>query len=360
MTAGRIYLDHAATTPLTPRARTAMAEALARWSNPSSVHSEGRAARAALEEARAHILNGLGAPAGATLVFTSGASEALGIALGRGRAAARMVSAVEHDAVLRVAGDAERLPVNPSGIIDRDAVRQAVGRAQAPALVAVQHVNNETGVVQDIAAIAEIVRQAGGILLCDAAQSAGKLRLPDADMIAVSAHKFGGPPGIGALILKNDRLIEPMGGQERGLRGGTENLPAILGFAAALDGMADWTTATAPLRQRLEQGVASAGGAAIAAAAGRVPWISALHMPGVPAATQLMHFDMAGIAVSAGAACSSGSMKPSHVLAAMGIAPDVLGSVIRVSLSPCTRPQEIDAFLAEWRKLFTKAGPHTI
>lgn len=360
MTAERIYLDHAATTPLTPQARTAMAEALARWSNPSSVHREGRAARAALEEARAHILNELGAPAGATLVFTSGASEALAIALGRARAAARMVSAVEHDAVLRVAGGAETLRVDALGRVDADALENALVGAARPVLVAVQHANNETGVVQDIAALGPIVSDAGGMLLCDAAQSAGKLSLPDADMIAVSAHKFGGPPGIGALILKNDRLIEPMGGQERGLRGGTENLPAILGFAAALDGRADWSAATAPLRQRLEQGVAGVGGVAIAAAAARVPWISALHMPGVPAATQLMHFDMAGIAVSAGAACSSGSMKPSHVLAAMGIAPDVLGSVIRVSLSPHTRPQEIDRFLAEWRKLFTKAGPHTI
>lgn len=356
MTLGRIYLDHAATTPLVPAARAAMADALERWANPSSVHQEGRSARTALEDARQRISRALGAPRTATLVFTSGASEALALGLGRAHASSRLVSGVEHDAVLRVAGDAPRLSVDASGRVNLDALRQALARASAPALVAIQHVNNETGVIQDIAAIAGIVREAGAILLCDAAQSAGKLPLPDADMIAVSAHKLGGPPGIGALVLKNDRLIDPLGGQERGLRGGTENLPAILGFAAAVERPSDWAAATAPLRQRLEQGAAAGGGAAIAAAAPRVPWISAIHMPGVPAATQLMHFDLAGIAVSAGAACSSGSMKPSHVLAAMGFAPEMLGDVIRVSLCAQTTAAEIDRFLDEWRKLSAKAG----
>src|SRR3546814_245201 len=204
-TVTRIYLDHAATTPVVAAAREAMAEALGGWANPSSVHAEGRAARALLEEARHRILKGLGAWSGARLVFTSGATEALALALSRTRADHVLVGATEHDAVLRAAPDAPRIAVDRSGLADLEALRRELG-GSGPALVAVQYVNNETGVVQDIPAIADAVREAGGVLLADAAQSAGKLPLPDADMVAVSAHKLGGPPGIGALILKGERL----------------------------------------------------------------------------------------------------------------------------------------------------------
>src|SRR3546814_685144 len=192
----RIYLDHAAATSVGAAARQAMLEALDRWANPSSVHAEGRAARAALEDARQRILKGLGASGRSRLVFTSGASEALALALGRTRMTRRLIGATEHDAVLRAAPDAERIPVDRHGRIDLDALSLLLASGDGEALVAVQHVNNETGVIQDIPAIAEVVRGCGGILLVDAAQSAGKLPLPDADLIAVSAHKFGGPPGI--------------------------------------------------------------------------------------------------------------------------------------------------------------------
>ena len=350
----RIYLDHAATTPIALQAREAVAEELACWANPSSVHTEGRAARNRLEAARRAVLQGLGAGQRTRLVFTSGASEALALALSRGKSVRLLVGATEHDAVLRAAPDAVRIPVDPAGRIDIAALSALLAEGPAPTLVAVQQVNNETGVVQDIAAIATVVRAADGLLLVDAAQSAGKLPLPDADFIALSAHKLGGPPGVGALLLRDDRLLEPTGGQERGLRGGTENLPAILGFAAAVDALSGWVEATAPLRAHLEQGVLAAGGQVIAADSARAPWIVAVRMPGVPAATQLMHFDLAGIAVSAGAACSSGSMKTSHVLAAMGMEEDIAREVIRVSFSPRTETAEVNRFLAAWRELFSR------
>jgi selenocysteine lyase/cysteine desulfurase len=205
----RLYLDHAATTPLLPAARAAMAEGLARWANPSSPHAEGRAARAALERARDDIRTALGSQH--DLIFTSGASEAIAIALQRTAAAGVCVSAVEHDAVLRAAPGAPRLAVDADG-----RVGTAPAEAGGSALFAVQHVNNETGVIQDRPA-------ADGWWFADCAQSAGKIPLPDADLIAISAHKLGGPPGIGALLVRDAAMIRPSGGQERGYRGGTEN-----------------------------------------------------------------------------------------------------------------------------------------
>lgn len=328
-----------------------MVAALEDWANPSSVHDEGRRARSALEAARVRVLKGLGASPGSRLVFTSGASEALALALGRARAGGILASAVEHDAVFRSAPGATRIRVDGHGRIDCDHLAALLSAPPGPWLVAVQQVNNETGVVQDIVEIGRAVRDAGGLLLVDAAQSAGKLALPEADFIAVSAHKLGGPPGVGALILRDDRLLEPTGGQERGLRGGTENLPGILAFAAAAEDVEDWGGRTAPLVRTLEEALISAGGEIIAEGADRAPWIRAVRMPGVPAATQLIHFDLAGIAVSAGAACSSGSMKPSHVLEAMELGEDARREVIRVSPGPRTTPAEIQRFVDAWRGL---------
>ena len=347
MSPTRLYLDHAATTPLLPAAREAMADALARWHNPSSPHAEGRAARAALEQARARIAAALGWQG--QILFTSGASEALTIALQRGRAAGlRIISAVEHDALLRAAPAARRLPVGPDGIVD---LTNLVAIAGEQPLVAVQHANNETGVLQPLAQVAEAVRAKGGILLADCAQTAGKLPLPDADMIALSAHKFGGPPGAGALLLRDWSLIEPVGGQEQGYRYGTENLPAILGMAAALEVCEPWIDRAAALRARLEEAIAAAGGICVAAGSVRIPTIGAYRMPGVAAAAQLIEFDMAGVAVSAGSACSSGSLKPSHVLAAMGWEEPARSEVIRVSFGPSTDAADVDRFSTLWARL---------
>jgi cysteine desulfurase len=330
-----LYLDHAATAPLLPQARTAWLEGAALWANPSSPHAAGRAARAALEDARERVKAALGW--GGELVFTSGASEALAIAVERSTMPLVACSAVEHDAVLRLAGGAERLAVDAAGLVC-DAAR--VG------LVAVQHVNSETGVIQPLGTIAAAVREAGGRLLADCAQSAGKLALPDADMIAVSAHKFGGPIGTGALLVRDWAMLRPSGGQERGYRGGTENLPGALAMAAALEAGRAWLAEAALLRERLERGIVAAGGMVIAQGAGRLATIGSYRMPSVSSAVQLIRFDAQGIAVSAGSACSSGSLKASHVLTAMGV--EAPGEVVRVSIGRETRVADIDRFLAAW------------
>jgi len=339
----RIYLDHAATTPVLPAAREAMAEAMERWANPSSPHAEGRAAKAALEDARRRIKAALGWDG--ELIFTSGASEALAIALGRAQAGPRLISAVEHDAVFRASPDAARLPVDADGVVQFETTT-----GDRP-LVCVQHVNNETGIIQPIAAIAAEVQARGGLLLVDAAQSAGKLPLPDADMIALSAHKFGGPPGIGALLVRDLATIAPVGGQEQGYRPGTQNQPAILGMAAALEADRSWLDEAARLRARLDRAILTTGGEIVGAEAPRIATIGAYRMPGCPANAQLIQFDLAGVAVSAGSACSSGSLKPSHVLAAMGWAEEAAREVVRISFGRSTREADVDRFASLWTNM---------
>ncbi|MFM2300584.1 MAG: hypothetical protein RLZZ84_320 [Pseudomonadota bacterium] len=340
MTADSIYLDHAATTPLLPAARAAMLGGFAIWANPSSPHRAGRAARAALEDARARLKTVLGWDG--EVVFTSGASEALALAITRCVQPLAAASAVEHEAVLRHAGTAERLGVDAAGLVDPAACARA-------GLVAVQQVNNETGVIQPISGLAAGVRAAGGVLLVDAAQAAGKLDFPDADLIALSAHKFGGPIGVGALLVRDWALLRPTGGQERGYRAGTENLPGVLAMVAALDADRGWLDETARLRARLDGAIVAAGGTVVAAAAPRLPTIGAYRMPGKSANAQLIRFDAMGIAVSAGSACSSGSLRTSHVLAAMGVAG--ANEVIRVSLGRETTAADVDRFIAAWDEI---------
>lgn len=327
-----------------------MAEAYARWANPSSPHAEGRAARAALEEARARIARALGWSG--ALIFTSGATEAIELAARRARCGERLASAIEHDAVLRaIAGD-DRLPVQPMGHVSMAALEEALVQAGPGALVAIQAVNSETGVVQPSEAQIAAIHAAGGLALVDCAQSAGKLPLPaNADFIAISAHKLGGPVGIGALLVRDLALLRPVGGQEQGYRGGTENLPGALGFAAALESARSWLPRAEELRRHLEQAIEAAGGIVVAKGARRLPAIGSYRMPGVTATAQLIQFDMAGIAVSAGSACSSGSMKPSHVLAAMGWDENEAREVIRVSFGPTTSRADIYRFLELWTRL---------
>jgi cysteine desulfurase len=347
----RIYLDHAATTPILPLAAAAMADALASWANPSSPHEEGRAARAKLEAARERIAGAL--EWDGALIFTSGATEAIGLAVQRVKAERQVVSAAEHPAVLRLADKAWKVKVRSDGIVDLHDLGVALQGGRR-ALVAVQHVNNETGVIQPLDEIGEIVRRAGGLLLADCAQSAGKLALPDADFIAISAHKLGGPPGVGALLVKDAATLDPLGGQEGGFRPGTSNLPAILGFAAALDAGPAWYEEAERLRARLDHEILAAGGEIAAVEAPRIATIASYRMPGVPGASQLMQLDLAGIAVSVGSACSSGSLKPSHVLAAMGWSEEEARETIRVSFGRATNESHVDGLLAEWRRLHDK------
>jgi len=340
MTAASLYLDHAATTPLLPAARAALLEGFALWANPSSPHRAGRAARAALEDARERVKAALGWTG--ELVFTSGASEALSLAMQRSKAGLVAVSAVEHEALLRQSGAALRLPVDARGLVDP-------ASAALRGLVAVQQVNNETGVIQPLEAIAAVVREAGGVLLADCAQGAGKIALPDADLIALSAHKFGGPIGIGALLVRDWGLLEPTGGQERGYRAGTENLPGAMAMAAALEAGSGWLAEALQCRCSLDAAITAAGGEVVAGDAPRLATIGACRMPGRSANAQLIRFDSKGIAVSAGSACSSGSLKASPVLTAMGY--PHAGEVIRVSLGRETTGEDIARFVAAWKEV---------
>jgi cysteine desulfurase len=315
---------------------------MARWANPSSPHSEGRSARAALENARTRVAAALNWDG--EVIFTSGASEAIVIAL-RGHDA--IASAVEHDAVLAVTG-ATRLPVGPDGYVDQNAIKGA-GR------YAVQSVNNETGVMQPMAEIADIVRANGGILFADCSQSAGKMPLPDADLMCVSAHKLGGPPGMGALLVRSLGLLSPTGGQEQGYRRGTENLPAAIGFATALEAGFAWMEKAVRLRDMLDAEITASGGIVVAEASSRLATIGSYRMPGVAASSQLINFDMAGIAVSAGSACSSGTLKTSHVLGAMGWDERSASEVVRVSFNADTSESDVARFLDVWRNIVIRA-----
>jgi cysteine desulfurase len=352
---GRLYLDHAATTPVLPEARAAVARALEIWANPSSPHADGRRARAALEEARRAVAASLGWRH--DVILTSGASEAIQITAARAKLERRILGPTEHDAVPAALGTkAALLSVDTKGLVDVAALEESL--KAGPALVAIQQVNNETGVIQPLDRIQEIVREAGSLLLADCAQAAGKIPLPGADFIAISGHKFGGPPGSGALLVNDLGSLSPSGGQERGYRRGTENLAAVSGMAAALDGetFAEAMPRLASLRQHLEEKILEVGGLVIAADAPRIATIGAYAMPGVASTSQLVRLDLAGISVSAGSACSSGSMKPSRVLAALGVPAEIAGTVIRVSFGPSTSEDDVERFTAEWRRMKTGAN----
>lgn len=329
-----IYLDHAATTPILPEAQAAVSEAMRDWANPSSQHAPGRAARARLEAARERVKQALDWPG--EVIFTSGASEALAIGYTRAQALRRAASLVEHPALARLAEGDAMIPVDRLGRVDPAALPSAD-------LIAVQQVNNETGVIQP--ALGEAVRAKGAVWLADCAQGAGKLSLPDAEMIVIAGHKIGAPPGVGALLLRQFGLIQPSGGQERGYRGGTENLPYILGLAAALEVDRAWLLKAAVLRGWFEDEIREMGGEVIGEGAERIATIGAYRLPGVNATTVLIRADMAGIAISAGSACSSGSLKPSPVILAMGRSEEEAREVFRVSLGRTTTREDLEALL---------------
>ena len=344
----RIFLDHAATTHLLPEAQAALLRGYDAWANPSSPHAEGREARALLEEARATLCEVLGWRH--DVIFTSGASEAIEIAAVRARVSGRSYGATEHAIVPHAMGpEARVIPVGADGLVDEAALDAVV--AEGPALVAIQMVNNETGVLQPLDRLVGKIREAGSLLLADCAQSASKTPLPDADFIALSAHKLGGPPGIGALLVKDLGTLEPVGGQEKGYRRGTQDAPSAMAFAAAVSARPYDMEQLAALRERLDEGVKASGGIVIGETSPRLPTIGAMALSGSSNASLLVQFDLAGIAVSAGSACSSGKMKESAVLAAMGVAPEIAGGFLRVSFGPHTSEADVDAFLAEWRRI---------
>lgn len=331
-----------------------MAEGFALWANPSSPHAEGRKARSALEDARERMKAALGWSG--ELIFTSGASEALWIALNRAKVERRIVSAVEHDAVFRAAPDAEVLPIPLFGAEpDPEALAKALAGDGRP-ICSLQSLNSETGTQMLHAGrkasldLAEQVQAAGGLLLADCSQSAGKYRLPDADMIVVSAHKFGGPIGIGALLVRDFAMLEPGGGHERGYRQGTENLPGALGMAAALEagGLDSWATSESE-RLDFRQAVWAAGEGIVMGP--QCSHIFAVAHPTISAQALLIRLDGQGFAVSAGSACSSGTLKKSRVLDAFGVPDDVAARTIRVSLGWSTTPADLERFAEAWASL---------
>jgi cysteine desulfurase len=358
-----VYLDHNATAPVRNGVVAAMVEALQACGNPSSVHGAGRAARARVDRARRDIALALGLPADALLVFTSGGTEANHLAL-KGTGASRvLISALEHDSVCAAVPGAEIIPALPDGTIDLAALETLLKAGSEPTLVSVMAANNETGVLQPLAEIARLAHEAGALVHSDAVQAVGRVPLdPMAlgiDLVTVSAHKLGGPLGVGALAIRpglDMRAIQTGGGQERGLRSGTENVPGIAGFAVAVTEaireQSRWPDVAA-LRDGIAQrlGAVEPDAVVFGAEASRLPNTLCIAMPGVPAETQVMALDLAGIAVSAGSACSSGKVKASHVLAAMGVPADLARSAIRISLGLSSTAADADRLVAAWTDL---------
>ncbi len=373
MARDRVYLDWNATAPLRSEAREAMAAAWDLGGNPSSVHAEGRASRRLVEDARAFVAGAVGADA-RNVVFTSGGTEANSLALTPGLRRNSglpinrlVVSAIEHVSVLtggRFAREAiDMVHVGRSGVVEVDHLRDILADGP-PALVSVMAANNETGALQPVAEIADIVHGAGGLLHVDAVQALGKIpfdiREVKADLISISAHKIGGPKGVGALVLADglsglEAAIRG-GGQERGRRAGTENVPGIVGFGAAVQaamGSRDGDMANVEkLHKRLETGLRQTRGAFVFAEnALRLPNTTLFTAPGLKAETAVIGFDLEGIAVSSGSACSSGKVQPSHVLEAMGFGPEPAKGAVRLSLGWSTTEADIDCCLEAWRKL---------
>ncbi|MBR0878962.1 cysteine desulfurase [Bradyrhizobium japonicum] len=369
----RVYLDWNATTPLRAEARTAMLAAWELIGNPSSVHAEGREARRLVEEARATLAAAVGALP-RNVVFTSAGTEANALALSPGLRGSSgspverlLVSAVEHASVLSggrfPADKVSQIPVTRAGVIDLDQLKTLLGDGP-PALVSIMAANNETGAIQPIAEAAGIVHEAGGLLHVDAIQALGKIpfdiKVVDADLTTFSAHKIGGPKGVGALVLAEGIAgLEPLlrgGGQELSRRAGTENVAGIAGFGAAvraaLQTLPEDTERVATLRDSLENGIRGVAGAMVFADdVKRLPNTILFTAPGLKAETAVIGFDLEGVAVSSGSACSSGKVQPSHVLSAMGYDATVAQGAVRLSLGWSTEPDDINRALEAWRKL---------
>jgi cysteine desulfurase len=373
----RVYLDWNATAPLRPQARAAVLDALDLCGNPSSVHAEGRAAHRLIEQAREEVAALVGAEA-RNVVLTSGGTEANVLALSPGTGSGRndaarprlLLSAIEHPSVLAggrfETGAVERLPVTREGRIDLDALEARLAALAAASLrrplVSVMLVNNETGIVQPVAEAARIVHEREGILHVDAVQALGRIPCDinqiGADLLTISGHKIGGPMGAGALVRRDAALgLAPLltgGGQERGARAGTQNAAAIAGFgaaaAAARSGLAADALKMRALRERLEAGLRAATPDVIIFGddIDRLPNTTLFAAPGMKAETAVIAFDLKGVAVSSGAACSSGKVQPSHVLAAMGVAAALARGAVRMSLGATTTEYEIDCFLKAW------------
>lgn len=371
----RHYLDHNATAPIRPEVITAVADAMARDGNSLSVHEEGRRVRKLVEDAREHVRALVNAPVNG-VIFTSGGTESIHYALHGVMSPHNIkrifVSSIEHSAVpanAQTTGAAvETIPALSSGIVD---LAWLAARLEAydvtrdgGFLVCLMFANNETGVLQPVREAGDIIHDAGGLLFVDAAQAVGKVPvnfvMSGADMMSFTGHKFGGPLGVGALVAGPNLPLEPVmrgGGHEENRRAGTHNAPAIagLGVAAALakDSLAR-ASEIAALRDTMQDAAMAAGAHVWGAEAARLPGTLCLSAPGFSGATQMMTMDLAGLAISAGSACSSGKTKPSHVLTAMGASDDAAGDAIRVSLGWNSTAADADAFIREWPAAYAR------
>jgi cysteine desulfurase len=376
MDASRTYLDHNATAPMRPEVAQAVVRALALSGNASSVHAEGRAARAAVERAREQVAALVGAQA-RDVVFTSGGTEAANAVLSPSLRPARgggaslfLPGAGEHVCVLEGhrfrADPVARIPVDPDGIVDLAWLEARLAKHDGGALVSVQVANNETGTIQPVAEAAALVHARGGMLHSDAVQAAGRIPVDiaglGADVLTLSAHKLGGPKGVGAMVFASDRIeiserLVRGGGQERGRRGGTENVAGIVGFGLAAEiagrDLQSEAARVARLRDALEVQTRTVAAEAVifGEAVARLPNTTAFAVPGLKAETALIALDLDGIAVSSGSACSSGKVRRSHVLEAMGVAPSLAEGAIRVSLGWNSTQADVAAFVSGFEKL---------
>lgn len=364
-----VYMDCNATAPLRSEARDAVVRALDAGGNPSSVHALGRAARRSVEDARGQVRALVNAPDNARVIFTSGGTEANALALnGCGRDKV-FAPRTEHPSVLNARAGVTTIRVDAGGLIDPFELEEMFAGGGDDTLVSVMLANNETGVLQQVEGIARIAHRYHALVHTDAVQAVGKVAVDfqalGVDYLTLSSHKLGGPQGAGALITLADaplKALQPGGGQEGGLRGGTENVPGIAGFGAAAQaakaGLDDDMARIKALRDQLEAGVAAIAPNAqvIAVAADRLPNTSMIVMPGVASDTQVMAFDLAGICLSAGSACASGKAKASGVLTAMGVPADAAKCALRVSLGHQNTADEIQSFLSVWKDLYQRSG----
>ncbi|MFY9287053.1 MAG: cysteine desulfurase family protein [Alphaproteobacteria bacterium] len=367
-----IYTDYNATAPMKPAVRVAMVEAMERYGNPSSVHRFGRTARRYIEDARASVAALVGVKP-AQVIFTGSGSEANNMIFAGLVGTPFITSSIEHDSVLACTPNAQRLAVTEDGIVNVALADNLISAAQPQSLISLMLVNNETGVVQPVSEIARIAKRCGHLIHTDAVQAAGRLPLEfnalGVDFLTLSAHKIGGPQGVGALIL-GEKVVLPSfvkgGGQEMNRRAGTENVAGIVGFGVAaqlaVDDLRD-VPRLALWRDELQKQIQNIAGKSAIVLGDHAPRVAntlCIAMRGVSSETQVMAMDLAGIALSAGAACSSGKVKASHVIKAMGFDHDVASSAIRISLGWDTKVTDISQCIEAWHTIYrrTQANPH--
>ncbi|MDE5066256.1 cysteine desulfurase family protein [Wolbachia endosymbiont of Drosophila malagassya] len=363
---GCVYADYNATAPISENVKKSIFEVLLKQTlNPSSLHKRGQEARKILQDARDNVRGAIGVSSDKEIVFTSGATEANNLVM-RGIAGyLHIISAIEHPSILNSACNPYIIPVNQEGIVDFLELEKILSELKGnKAIVSVMMANNETGVIQPIEEIAEIAHKFGAICHTDTAQSVGKIKVNmedlGVDLLTLSAHKFGGVAGSGVLIFNKELAIEPIiigGGQEKGLRGGTENIVAIAGLSAALQNIPDLLSKmdeVKELRDQLECELLNLASdiRIFGKNSKRLPNTSFIYMPGVKSDVQLMHFDLNHIAVSNGSACSSGKVEPSHVLLAMGATKEQAECSIRISIGPETKPQDIKKIVDCWYNIY--------